>query len=155
VPLRIVLYEDRFAADFKRLNMEWLEGFALFEDADLKHLDHPRTAIVDRGGEIFVAIENDEVLGTCGVVPSHAPNTVELIKLAVSSRAQGRGIGRQLAMAVIEHARKMGATRIELVSSSKLKAALKLYESLGFVYGPLPAEPGYATTDIYMVLELN
>ncbi len=41
-----------------------------------------------------------------------------------------------------------------LVSSSKLLAADRLYESLGFRHAPLPREPGYATADVYMELEL-
>jgi ribosomal protein S18 acetylase RimI-like enzyme len=84
----------------------------------------------------------------------HAPAVVELIKLAVTSRAQGKGVGRRLCETVIARAREMGARKIELVSSHKLVSALKLYESLGFKYGPLPEDPGYATTDIFMELSL-
>jgi hypothetical protein len=46
-------FEDRFAADFARLNREWLEGFGLLEATDLKYLDHPRESIIDHGGEIL------------------------------------------------------------------------------------------------------
>ena len=41
-----------------------------------------------------------------------------------------------------------------LVSNSRLAAALKLYEQLGFRYAPLPATMPYATADVYMELDL-
>jgi GNAT superfamily N-acetyltransferase len=150
-------YTDHHAADFKRLNLEWLEGFGLLEDGDFKHLDHPREGIIDKGGAILLAVEKGEVVGTCAILPSpysSAPDVFEMVKLAVTRRAQGRGVGRALAIATIERAREMGATRIELLTASRLTAALRLYESLGFTYGPLPADPGYATTDTFMTMKL-
>jgi ribosomal protein S18 acetylase RimI-like enzyme len=154
--IEIIPYEDRYAADFKRLNLEWLHGFNLFEEADLKHLDHARDGIIDKGGEIWIAVDRtggDEAVGTIALVP-HGPGVVELIKLAVTKRVQGKGVGRRLCEKVIARARATGARKIELVSSHKLESALKLYESLGFKYGPLPEDPGYETTDIFMELAL-
>ena len=155
--MTIIDFTDQHATDFKRLNLEWLEGFGLLEAADFKHLDHPREGILDQGGAILVAVEDDEVVGTCAILPSpysSAPDVFEMVKLAVTASAQGRGIGRALAIAVIQRARALGATTIELVTASRLRSALRLYESLGFTYGPLPADPGYATTDTFMTLKL-
>lgn len=157
----IIDYDDAYAPDFKRLNLEWLNGFELFEDADLKHLDHPRDRILAGGGAIWIAVDTAitrpdgrvEAVGTVALEP-HAPGVVELIKLAVTQQGQGKGIGRKLCQRVLDRAREMGATRVELVTSHKLTSALRLYESLGFKYGPLPADPGYVTTDIFMSLEL-
>lgn len=151
--IRIVPYEDRFALAFKTLNLEWLDGFALFEEADLKHLDHPRDGIIDGGGEIWIALDDDGPVGTVALMP-HAPGVVELIKLAVTARVQGQGVGRRLSEHVIARARERGAKKIELVTSHKLTSALRLYEALGFKYGPLPDNPGYETTDIFMELKL-
>lgn len=55
--ISIVAYEDRFAEDFARLNREWLDRFGLYEEADGKQLYAPRQAIIDTGGEIFVAMK--------------------------------------------------------------------------------------------------
>ncbi len=79
---------------------------------------------------------------------------VELVKLAVDEQARGCGLGNRLSVLAIDWARSHGARRLALVSSSKLKAALRLYERLGFQYGPLPPVPGYATADVYMELAL-
>ncbi len=49
----------------------------------------------------------------------------------------------------------MGARKMVLVSSSRLGAALRLYETLGFRHVPPPDQPAYATADVYMELELD
>ena len=152
--LEIVGYDDRFAADFKRLNVEWLEGFGLLEPADLKHLDAPRETIIAPGGQIFFAMAAGVVLGTCAVRPV-VPGVAELVKLAVTPAAQGRGLGRRLAAIAIEHARRLGAAKVVLVSNSRLSSAIRLYESLGFGHAPLPPDTGYASADVYMELVLG
>ena len=41
------------------------------------------------------------------------------------------------------------------MSSTKLTAALALYESLGFVRKALPSDQPYETADVYMELDLG
>ena len=84
----------------------------------------------------------------------HGPDEVELVKLTVSESARGSGLGRRLVERCIEHARQTSARRMVLVSSTKLGAALRLYESLGFAHRPMPATVPYATADVFMELEL-
>jgi ribosomal protein S18 acetylase RimI-like enzyme len=149
----IVGYDDGFAPDFRRLNLEWLEGHGLLEPADLKYLDDPRGAILARGGQILMAVAGEAAVGTCAVLP--LGSVAELVKLAVTPAAQGRGVGRRLAVAAIDYARAAGASTVVLVSNSRLTSAVRLYESLGFRHAPLPADTGYATADVYMELDLN
>ena len=151
--IEIVRYRDEYANSFAGLNRDWLEGYSLFEDADRKYLEQPRQSIIDPGGEIFVAVMSGAAVGTCAAIVRDA-ETVELAKLAVATGVRGRGIGRQLSEAVMAWARGRGARRVVQVSSTKLTSALRLYERLGFEYCPLPADPGYATADIYMELAL-
>jgi ribosomal protein S18 acetylase RimI-like enzyme len=152
-PVRIVPYRDEYAADFDRLNREWLEGYGLLEPLDETYLRAPRQLIVEPGGQIFFAVTDIEVLGTCAAL-WHEPGVLELAKLAVAPAARGRGLGRILAQTVIDFAREAGARRVILVSSTKLVQALRLYESLGFQHRPLPPNPDYVTADVYMELEL-
>lgn len=152
--IAIVGYEDRFADDFARLNREWLDAHGLYEEADGKQLYAPRREIIDAGGEIFIAVKDGQVVGTCALVRmSHG--MFELAKLAVAREVRGAGLGRRLSAFAIERARKLGATRVALVSSTKLTTALRLYESMGFVHMPMPAHQPYATADVYMELELG
>ena len=149
----ILTYKDPHAAAFNRLNRVWLEEHALLEDDDRKELEQPRESIIAKGGEIFIAVMGEEVVGSCAVIP-HDDGVVELAKLAVDSLVQGHGLGRRLTEIALAWARGRGAQKVILLSSTKLQAALRLYERLGFQYGPLPADPRYQTADIYMELSL-
>lgn len=154
LPILIVKYEDQYAEAFERLNREWLERYGLFEEGDRKYLERPKETILAHGGEIFFALQHGVVVGTCAVIPQ-GEGTVELAKLAVTDQFQGQGLGRRLTEMGIAWARKQGAQKVVLVSSTKLRQALALYERLGFSYGPLPEETGYETADIYMELSLE
>ncbi len=60
----------------------------------------------------------------------------ELRLLAVAPEARGRGIGAALVRACVERARRSGAEAIGLYSSASMRAALHLYERLGFTRAP-------------------
>ncbi len=152
--IHIVTWNDRHLPAFRRLNLAWLEGHDLLEAGDFKHLDHPRESILDTGGEIFLAMDGDEVVGTCGIARS-GDDRAEIVKLSTDDRVRGQGVGRRLTEAALDWAREHGIRVIFLVSSSKLTAALRLYERMGFEHRPLPPDPGYATVDVYMELTLH
>ncbi|RLC00539.1 MAG: hypothetical protein DRH34_10675 [Deltaproteobacteria bacterium] len=152
--IKIVSFEDKYAAAFKQLNLQWLEDYKLFEPADLKYLDKPRSVILEQGGKILIAVSEDAVIGTCAII-KESSRKAELAKLAVSSNVQGRGIGRLLTLESIKMAQKMGFKKLFLVSNKKLKTAVLLYESLGFKHAPVPEDTIYATADIYMELKIG
>ncbi len=146
------MFERRDAAAFYALNRAWLDEHALYEPADEPYLADPLGSVVDAGGEVYVAIDAEAVVGTAAIAP-HGDDW-ELLKVTVAGHARGRGLGRRLVEHCINRARARGATRLMLVSSSKLQAALRLYERLGFTHVPLPADVPYATADICMRLDL-
>jgi putative acetyltransferase len=152
--VEIVSYDAVYALDFARLNRAWLEQYFTVEPLDEEYLGDPEGHIVQPGGEIFFAVEADCVIGTCAAIP-RSDGSFELAKLAVTPHAQGRGLGRALAMAVIEFVKSRGVTRVVLVSNSKLVPALRLYESMGFRHLPFPGPPPYTEADVYMELELG
>ncbi|MEP6730109.1 MAG: GNAT family N-acetyltransferase [bacterium] len=149
----IVEFRPEHAPAFYTLNRAWLDEHALYEPADEAQLADPEREILAPGGAIYIAVRGDDVVGTAAVVP-HGPNEVELVKLTVSEAARGGGVGRRLVERCIEFARHTSATRIVLVSSTKLGAALTLYESLGFTHRPLPAVMPYKTADVFMTFDL-
>jgi ribosomal protein S18 acetylase RimI-like enzyme len=150
--IEIVAYQDRHAEEFAKLNREWLDRFGLYEEADAKHLYFPRECILDTGGEIFIAEAGNRVVGTCALVPL-SEGIFEIVKLAVSAESRGEGLGRTLTELAMKRGWERGAKRLTLLSSSKLGPALKLYESLGFRYVPLPNDQPYETADVYMECE--
>lgn len=151
--IKIVPFESIYATAFKQLNLEWLETYELLEPADLKYLDDPQSNILEKGGRILIALNDNAVIGTCAII-METRNTAELAKLAVSPEARGKGVGRILAMESIKEACKMGFKKIVLVSNKKLNTAIRLYESFGFMHMPVPKDTIYKTADVYMELNI-
>jgi putative acetyltransferase len=147
--LDIQTFRAEHASAFDQLNRASLIEHGLLEPVDEHYLTDPWGSILTPGGQIFVAVRDGEVLGTCAVVPA-SESDAEIVKLVVAPAARGQGLGRRLVEACLAHARNQGFRRIVLLSSTRLGMALKLYESLGFEHRPLPAVVPYATADVYM-----
>ena len=152
--VEIVGFDDRFAEDFGRLNYEWIEKSYGVEQHDHDVLDHPRTSVIEPGGEIFFAVDNEVAIGTVAMIPLNA-NSFELAKMAVAPAARGRGIGDMLMAACIEFARDSGAKSIILESNTKQEAAIKLYRKFGFVEIPLDPNSHFVRANIRMELAIS
>ncbi|HEV2268100.1 MAG TPA: bifunctional helix-turn-helix transcriptional regulator/GNAT family N-acetyltransferase [Steroidobacteraceae bacterium] len=145
----IIPFEPRYAADFKRLNVAWLEKYFRVEPIDEEVLSKP-LRIVRAGGAIFLARYRGAIVGTCALL--HAgKERYELSKMAVTAGHQGLGIGRKLIEAVIAQYRLHGARELFLESNSRLTPAITLYESAGFVHASRPEPSHYERSDVYMV----
>ena len=151
--ISIDTFRPEHLSRFAELNREWLLRYDLLEPADEAQLADPQTHFIDRGGQVFVALHDGQVVGTCAIFP-HTPEEREIAKLAVSASFRGQGLARRLVDRCIAHAREQGARRVILLSNSQLRAALHLYESFGFQYQPVPHARAYDTADVYMVLDL-
>ena len=152
--VEIVAFRAEHAAAFDRLNRAWLVAGDLYEPPDEPHLSDPEGSILAMGGAIFIALRGDEVVGTAATVP-HGDGEMEIVKLTVSESARAGGVGRRLIDRCLTHGRAAGMQRVVLVSSTKLAPALRLYESVGFVRRPLPADVPYASADVFMELDLR
>jgi ribosomal protein S18 acetylase RimI-like enzyme len=152
--VEIGVFRPEHASRFAELNREWLEEYNLMEPSNEEQLADPQGHFLSRGGQIFVALHDDTVIGTCAVVP-HGVGEFELAKLAVSSEFRGQGVARRLVQRCIDYAQEQGARRVILVSNSQLHAALRLYESFGFKYGAVPEVKEYANEDVFMELNLR
>ncbi len=147
-------FRSEHAKRFAELNREWLESYELMEPAEEEQLADPQQYFLDRGGQIFVALHNGEVIGTCAIIP-HGTDELELAKLTVAPEFRGQGIARLLVERCIAYAHEQDARRVMLVSNSRLRTALRLYESLGFRYCPVPEAKKYEVADVAMVLPLD
>lgn len=150
--IRIVEFAPCYRAAFRSLNEAWITAHWSLEPADIAVLEHPERYILDRGGHIFIALRDQEPVGTCALCKSDDPHyDYELAKLAVSPYTQGRGIGRRLCLAALDRAKSAGAERIFLESNRLLRPAVNLYHKLGFRELEIP-RPAYARGDIQMEL---
>ena len=150
----IDVFRREHAQRFGELNREWLEHYNLMEESEEEQLADPQTHFIDGGGQIFVALHDGDVIGTCAVMP-HGDDELELAKLTVAPAYRGHGIARQLVERCIDYGRERRACRLMLLSNSQLQGALRLYESMGFRYRPVPAVTQYAVANVCMALALD
>lgn len=125
------------APAFAALNRQWIEELFGIEEKDIRQLEHPKAAILDKGGFIAVADAGGWVIGTGAILPAEHPpedgrKWLEIIKMATEPSAQGRGVGTAILNRLIEFAREQQADAIWLETNAKLEAATALYEKHGF-----------------------
>jgi len=105
-----------------------------------------RAALDGDGGEArIVAERGGELLGSVMLFPPAADaygaaaeraGWPVLRLLAVAPEARGRGIGQALVQECVRRARGMGAAELGLHSSESLRAAIRMYERMGFRRAP-------------------
>jgi ribosomal protein S18 acetylase RimI-like enzyme len=146
--IEVVDYSEETREYVKTLNYEWLEKYFVVEPNDVIHLADPTREIIDKGGLIYYAKHEGNIVGTASLLKVE-PGVYELGKMAVSETAQGLGIGKILIEHCIKIAEQMGVARLVLYSNTKLKPAIHLYEKYRFIEVAL--EPGhYGRADIKM-----
>ena len=130
--VHIETYAPQYKNDFVRLNREWIETYFKIEASDIETFSHV-DEIVEQGGQIFLAIDNGEVVGCCALKHHKEADSYELARMAVSPHHQGKHIGHLLGEAVMKYAKTHGVNRIYLEGNTRMKASIALYRSLGFV----------------------
>ncbi len=151
--VEILSYNKNLKKYFKELNSEWLQKYFEIEEIDKKILDDPEKQIIKKGGEIFFARINGEIVGTCAVIKINK-ETYELAKMAVTEKARGKQAGKKLALAVIGFAWSKKAKYLTLLTSNKLIEAVNLYKSLGFEVDPDFKDTMYKRKVFKMIMEL-
>jgi ribosomal protein S18 acetylase RimI-like enzyme len=161
--IRILTEDD--AAAFQALRLSGLrESPAAFGSTYENEVDTPLQQIVTQlaggaGGEdvVFGALDDDGVLvGVAGMRRGTTLKTQHrggVWGMYVAPEARGRGVGRALVSAIIEHARSLGMERLVLGVETTNQPARALYHALGFVtYGIEPQ--AYRLDDEYWDSEL-
>jgi DNA-binding MarR family transcriptional regulator/GNAT superfamily N-acetyltransferase len=152
--VEILRYSPKYKNDFRKLNFEWISKYFKIEEEDRKILSNPEESIISKGGEIFFARIDDEIVGTCAAVKVDK-STYELAKMAVTEKAQGKQAGKKLALAVIGFAYSKGAKSVILETNSGLHSAIRLYESIGFKNAPGTFDSKYERSTFRMKLDLK
>ncbi|MFK7809691.1 MAG: GNAT family N-acetyltransferase [Saprospiraceae bacterium] len=142
--VKIVAYETIYADAFREINEEWINKYFKMEETDRKALYSPEEYILKNGGAILIALENEEPVGVCALMKMEdSKYDFELAKMGVRPDNQGKGIGKRLGKAILDAAKSRGANSICLETNTVLKAAIVLYQKLGFtkvIGNPTPYE---------------
>ena len=149
--IEIIVYDEKYHSDFRKLNLEWLDKYNLTESHDLMVLDDPKGTILDRGGFIWLAKAGDEIIGSAALM-NEGHGIFELAKMSVTKNWQGKGISKMLVETCLKKAKETGARKLTLFSNHQLQTALKLYEKYGFKNVEVKDSP-FETADVKMELE--
>ncbi|WP_330444557.1 helix-turn-helix domain-containing GNAT family N-acetyltransferase [Flavivirga abyssicola] len=150
--LEIISFEKQYAKDFYELNVEWLKTFFYVEPYDEEVLSKPEQYIIEKGGHIFFAKINNQIVGTVALMPIGNEGLFELTKMAVSPEHRGYKIGQQLMQYCIDFAKGMGLPKLVLYSNTTLENAIYIYKKYGFIEKPLEPDTPYKRSDIKMEL---
>ncbi len=159
--MKIVQYQPESAtakrdrAAFERLNRAWIEEYFCIEKEDVEVFENLDT-YVKNGAGVFFAKDGETYLATCMVLPvslgsngaAESENEWEICKLAADAKNQRHGAGSAVFAACKEYALSKGATRIILLTNTKLKPALHIYEKHGFKVAPLETWNNFSRADI-------
>jgi N-acetylglutamate synthase-like GNAT family acetyltransferase len=129
--MELVKFEDKYRQAFIDFNTDWIvTNFGFLEEHDLQTFDKIDDEIKN-GAMIFFAVENDIPLACCMSMPME-DSTWEICKLASNNKVQHKGAGNLVFKASMDWAVDNGAKRLFILSNSKLKPALHIYEKYGF-----------------------
>ncbi len=149
--LEIVNFNNEYAKNFYALNIEWLETYFYVEPYDEEVLSKPQKYIIDKGGHIFFAKLNNEIVGTVALMPLDKNGTFELTKMAVSPEHRGHKIGQQLITKCIDFSKENDFKNLLLYSNTLLENAIYIYRKYGFVEVLLEENSPYKRSDIKMI----
>jgi ribosomal protein S18 acetylase RimI-like enzyme len=96
----------------------------------------------DHRHHLAVAIEQGQVIGfASGVHYVHPDKPAELWinEVGVSPDHQGRGVGKAVVRALLEHGRRLGCEEAWVLTDSANTAANRLYASVGGTAQPVPS----------------
>jgi putative acetyltransferase len=112
---------------------------ALFPEPGATHFSLSSAQVETGEGAFLVAYVDGTAVG-CGAVRRLDDTTAELKRMYVVPSFRGRGIGRALVDALEREARQLGATKVVLETGTRLPAAVRLYEGMGYARIPLYGE---------------
>ena len=153
--VNIIDFENKYEKYFFELNIEWLNYFFEVEEYDRKILSNAKKYIIDKGGKIFFAKTENEIIATVALMPTENKLTYELTKMAVKPNFRNKGVGKKLLIKCIEFSNSNFSKSIILYSNKKLTNAIHLYKSFGFKEIKMEIKSPYSRANIKMMKKLN
>lgn len=133
---RRVIYATAYAIFHDGATLE--ESIALYKEKwPLPDIADFQRSYCDSGGDFLVMIENGRIIGT-GALRRLEDGIGEIKRLWFLPEYQGKGLGYQMMMRLLEMAREMGYHKVRLETSPAYQQrAFAFYQRLGFTVIPL------------------
>ncbi|MGO1751518.1 MAG: GNAT family N-acetyltransferase [Psychroflexus sp.] len=138
--LKIIPFEEKYADDFKRININWLTPQFEVTPSDEKALNNPLDEIINRNGYIFLAQKDHQIIG-CIALEKIDKKTYMLSRMGVDLKYQGLKIGQRLMDVSLSKAKELNANKLFLYTSYQLVKAINLYFKNGFKAVPVGQAP--------------
>ncbi|MGI6216505.1 MAG: GNAT family N-acetyltransferase [Coriobacteriales bacterium] len=154
--MRVIPFEERYRQDFIDMNRAWIsEMFHKVEEQDEREFENI-DAYLNRGGQIFVAVDDDDSAMAVAMIAPREDGEWELMKLAARGMYTGKGAGSACLKACIDYAREKNVQRILIVSNKKCTHAIHLYRKFGFEEIPVDKELfPFERADIAFKMEMD
>ncbi|MDE7351600.1 MAG: GNAT family N-acetyltransferase [Acetatifactor sp.] len=129
--MEIIEYTTKYRDDFIQFNKDWImDNFGFLEAGDLETFEKIDEDLA-MGAMIYFAVEEDIPLATCMAKPMDE-FTWEICKLGSNKHKDHKGCGSAVFGAAVQWAIGHGAKRLFILSNSRLKPAIHIYEKYGF-----------------------
>ncbi|MDP6579471.1 MAG: GNAT family N-acetyltransferase [Vicinamibacterales bacterium] len=131
--------------------------FRLLHEGGVEQFFHPHPFTADEararagyGGEdlYYVVTEGDQILGYGFLRGWDEGYDIPSLGIVIHPARRGVGLGRTLMHALHRAARERGALRVRLKVYSKNVAARRLYEDLGYLFGPVEEDQQVGFLDL-------
>lgn len=120
--------------------------------------DHLSSVFTTAGSVYFVAELHGEIIGGGGIYPTAnlANGTCELVKLYLSPKGRGKGIGKLLMERCLLAAKELGYKKLYLETMPELTIAIPMYEKFGFTHlQAAQGSSGHTGCDVWMIKNLE
>lgn len=129
--MEIIEYTSRYKEDFIQFNTDWIiDNFGFLEPEDMETFEKIDEELA-AGAMIYFAVEGETPLATCMAKPVDG-FTWEICKLGSNKHKNHKGCGSAVFGAAVGWAIGHGAKRLFIISNSKLKPAIHIYQKFGF-----------------------
>jgi DNA-binding MarR family transcriptional regulator/N-acetylglutamate synthase-like GNAT family acetyltransferase len=153
--VEIVQYEPQIKKPYKALILNWLIEIDDDEKINIELINHPEKKVSMDEGKIYMAMVNDEIIGTIAMTINNNDCTAEISYIVVDEHWRRRYIGTKLLKHGIEELKKTDFKKAFVKINRRSTNAIKLFKNSGFVLKKVAYENDSTVTQTQLLMELQ